>query len=128
MKAELGTFIPRHPKWLLELDAGAWSLGDDDDYIVGKREQDPILALQTHLVRCVRPGFWASLDVSYFSGGRQTIAGNELVDMQRNSRIGGTVVVSFRNRHAVKLGYATGILAEFATDFDQFLVSYQVLF
>jgi len=46
--------------------------------------------------------------------------------VQNNSRIGGTVVVPFKGRHALKVGYATGLFAEVGTDFDQFLVTYQV--
>jgi len=128
VRAELGSILRLTPKWLLEIDAGAWLLGDDDEFIVGPREQEPILALQLHLVRRFKPGFWASLDANYFYGGRQTIDGRQLIDVQNNSRIGGTVVVPFKGRHAVKVGYATGLFAEFGTDFDQFLVSYQVLF
>jgi hypothetical protein len=127
VRAELGSVIPLRPKWLLELDLGAWFLGDDEDFIAGYREQEPIYAFQAHLVRRFKPGFWASLDFNYYTGGRQTIAGNELVDVQNSSRIGGTVVVPFKGRHAVKVGYATGLFAEFGTDFDQFLVSYQLL-
>jgi len=128
VKAELGSVVPLRPKWLLELDAGVWLIGDDDEYIAGKREQEPVFAGQLHLVRRFRPGFWASLDLNYYTGGRQTIAGRRLVDVQRNSRIGGTLVVPFKGRHAIKLGYATGIFTEFGTDFDQYLVSYQRLF
>jgi len=127
VRAEIGTAIPLKPRWLLELDAGVWFLGDDPDFIAGYREQDPIFATQLHLVRRFRPGFWASFDFNYFTGGRQTIGGNQLVDVQQNSKIGGTVVVPLKGRHAIKLGYATGIFTEFGTDFDQYLVSYQVL-
>jgi hypothetical protein len=70
----------------------------------------------------------ASLDVNYFTGGRQTIGGNRLVDVQHNSRVGGMVVAPFRGRHAVKLGYFVGARTEFGADFDQFLASYQVVF
>ena len=128
VKAEFGSVIPLRPKWLLELNLGAWFLGDDEDYLAGYREQAPVVAFQAHLVHRFKPGLWASLDLNYYHGGRQTIAGNELVDVQNNSRIGGTVVVPFKGRHAVKLGYATGVFADFGTDFDQFLVSYQLLF
>jgi len=128
IRAELGSIFPLRPKWLLEIDAGAWLIGDDDEFIAGKREQEPIVALQFHLVHRFKPGFWASLDANYFTGGRQTIDGRRLVDVQHNSKIGGTVVVPFKGRHAVKIGYAKGLFTEFGTDFDQFLVSYQVLF
>ena len=127
VRAELGTVIPLKRKWLLELQAGTWLLGDDDDFIAGYREQDPIYAFQLHLVRRLRPGFWVSLDGNYFTGGRQTIGGEELQDVQDNSRVGATVVLPFKRRHAVKLGFATGIFTEFGSDFDQYLVSYQVV-
>lgn len=127
VRAQFGYMAPLTPKMLLEFDAGAWFFGDDEDFIAGYREQEPIVALETHLVRRFKPGFWASLDLNYFTGGRQTIGGNELVDVQRNSRVGATVVVPFRGRHAVKLGYARGVVTEFGSDFDQFLVTYQVV-
>jgi len=128
VKAELGYIIPLRPKVLLEIEGGAWVLGDDDEFIAGRREQEPIVGFEFHLVRRFKPGFWASLDANFFFGGRQTIAGTELVDVQRNSRLGATVVVPFKGRHAVKIGYAKGLFAEFGTDFDQFLVSYQTVF
>jgi len=80
------------------------------------------------VVKRFKPGFWASLDLNYFKGGRQTIGGERLADVQRNSRVGGTIVVPFHGRHAVKVGYSTGVVTDFGTDFNQFLVSYQVLF
>ena len=128
VKAEFGSAIPLRPKLILEIEGGVWFLGDDDDYIAGPREQDPIFGIELHLVRRFRPGFWISLDGNFFFGGRQTIDGRELIDFQTNSRIGGTLVVPFKGRHAVKLGFATGIYTEFGSDFDQYLVSYQVLF
>ncbi len=126
-KPELGYIIPLAKKWLLELDLGAWFFTGADDYLPGKREQKPIIAAQVHLVRRFKAGFWASLDVNFYTGGQQTIGGNELVDVQQNSRIGGTIVVPFLGRHAIKVGYSFGVVTEFGTDFKQLLVSYQVL-
>jgi hypothetical protein len=128
VKTELGYMIPLRPKWLLEFEAGAWFFGDDDEFLPGAREQDPVLAAEVHLVKRFKPGFWGSLDFNYFTRGRQTIGGNELFDVQRNSRIGATVVVPFRGRNAIKVGYSTGVVTEFGTDFGQFLVSYNLLF
>lgn len=124
-KLEFGSNFPLHRKWLLELDAGVWVFADDDEFLPGRRKQEPIYAFQAHLVRRFKPGFWASLDANYFNGGRQTIGGDELGDVQHNSRLGAMVVVPFRGRHAVKLGYFIGVRTAFGNDFDQFLVSYQ---
>ena len=126
-KPELGCIIPLAKKWLLELDLGAWFFTVDDDFLPGRREQNPILAVQAHLVRRFKAGFWASLDVNYFTGGQQTIGGSQLIDWQHNSKIGGTVVVPFLGRHAIKVGYNFGVYTKFGNDFNQFLLSYQVL-
>jgi hypothetical protein len=126
-RLELGTIIPLKPKWLLELHAGTWLLGDDDEYLAGPREQEPIHELQLHLVRRFNPGFWASLDLNYFTGGRQTIRGEEQDATQDNSRIGATLAVPFAGRHAIKIAYLTALRTELGSDANQLLVSYQVL-
>ena len=126
-RLQLGTIIPLRPGWLLEAAAGIWIYGDDDDFITGARKQDPVYPLEAHLVKRFRPGFWASLDFTYFSGGRQTIGGERLEDVQQNTKVGGTVVIPFAGRHAVKIGYATGAVTKYGADFDQFLMTYQVL-
>ncbi len=127
-KPKLGSIIPLAPKWLLELEASAWFFSNDNDFVVGKRKQNPIFAIAVHLVRRLKAGFWASLEANYFRGGRQTIGGDELVDVQQNSRIGGTVVVPFGGRHAIKIGFSTSVFTTFGSDFDQFLISYMVAF
>jgi len=126
-KLELGSVLPLKRKWLLELAAGVWFFTDDDEFLPGRREQEPIHAFQAHLIHRFRPGFWASLDATYFTGGRQTIGGNELSDVQHNSRIGAMIVVPFKGRHAVKFGYFRGVRTAYGSDFDQFLLGYQVL-
>jgi hypothetical protein len=127
-RVELGYMIPLRPRWLLEIDAGGWVFGDDEDFVAGKREQEPILEIQAHLVRRFRPGFWASLDANYFRGGRQTIGGHRLGGVDDNSRAGAMVVVPFGGRHAVKVGYFVPLHTESGGDYSQLLASYQVLF
>jgi len=126
VRTQLGAIIPLKPKWLLELTAGAWFFGDDDQFVTGRKEQKPVYSVQTNLIKRIRPGLWASLDLTYFTGGRQTIDGNPLHDTQRNLKVGGTVVVPFRGRHAIKIGYGNGVITRFGSDFEQVLVSYQV--
>jgi len=128
VRPELGTVIPLTSRWLLEMEAGVWFFGDNDAYVGGTREQDPIFAGEVHLVRRFKPGFWASLEANYFAGGQETVGGSEQGDVQRNMRMGGTVVVPFHRRHAVKLGYSQGVITEYGTDFYQFLASYSVVF
>lgn len=128
LKAELGYMIPIEPRWLLEFELGGWLIGDNDDFLGSTREQAPIVTGQFHLVRRFRPGFWASLDLNYYTGGRSTIGGVEVADLQRNSRLGGTVVVPIRGRHAIKFGYSTGVVTESGGDFEMLLLSFTTLF
>ncbi len=114
-------------EWLLELAASAWFFGDDEKFVSGKKEQDPIYSAEANLIKRIRPGLWASLDLTYFYGGRQTIGGEALRNTQSNLKLGGTLVVPFLGRHAIKIGYANGIITRYGDDFDQFLLSYQVL-
>ena len=126
-RAQLGYIIPLKPKWLLELTAGAWFFGDNDEFLTVKREQEAIFSAQANLIKRFRPGFWASLDLTYFAGGRQTIGGDRLDDAQQNLKVGGTLVVPFHGRHAIKFGYANGAITRRGNDFNQFLMSYQML-
>jgi len=124
---KLGTTMLLKPKLLLELSASAWWFGDNDDFLQGKKEQEPIYALDANLIKRIRPGLWASLDITYFRGGRQTIGGEPLRDWQDNLKLGGTLVFPFGGRHAIKLGYAAGVVTRYGNDFNQFLMSYQLL-
>jgi hypothetical protein len=111
----------------LELSASAWFFGNNNQYISGKRQQAPIYAAQMNLIKRLRPGFWVSLDLSAWRGGQQTIEGNRLDDAQRNMKIGGNIVVPFLRRHAIKFGYAHGAITRYGNDFNQILLSYNVL-
>jgi hypothetical protein len=128
IKGELGYMIPIEPRWLLEFELGGWIIGDNDDFLDTTREQDPVVTGEFHLVRRIRPGFWASLDLNYYTGGRSTIDGEPVADLQRNSRVGGTVVVPFRGRHAFKVGYSIGVVTESGGDFEMLILSYTRLF
>ncbi len=126
-RLQLGAIFPLRPRWLLELDAGAWLFGDDDDYPGGRREQDPIYAFEAHLVHRFRPGLWVSLDANWYRGGQQTIGGEEREDVQKNVRLGATVAVPFGGRHALKFGFSTAARTRYGSDSEQLLVSYSLL-
>lgn len=125
-RLKLGTAFILNPSWLLELSASSWFFGDDPDFVNGRKEQDPLFTLESNLIKRIRPGLWASLDVTYYRGGRQTLAGNTLDNAQNNLKVGGTLVIPFRGRHAIKIGYANGVIIRYGDDFNAVLLSYQV--
>ena len=128
MKAELGYMTVLNPKWLLEFELGSWFFDDNDDFLGVTRKQSPIVAAQMHLVRRFTPGFWASLDINGYKGGRSEINGRKLDDLQRDSKLGATLVFPFAKGHAFKISYATGSTNDSDEEFDTYLVSYQRIF
>jgi hypothetical protein len=126
-RAELGYILPLAPRLLLELQAGVWFMGDNDDLLGLKREQDPIYALQANLVRRFSPGFWMSLDGNFYRGGRSRLDGMRLNDLQRDSRVGFSVAMPVLKRNAVKLSLAYGSLNDSDESFTQFTVALQHL-
>lgn len=123
-KAEVGYILPLRPRWLLEIETGAWWFQDNDDFVSGTKKQDPIYASEIHLVRRFRPGFWGSLDANYYSGGRTRVDGVKLDDLQRTSKFGATLVFPVSKGKAVKLNYSTGSATGKGNDFDSVLVSF----
>lgn len=127
-RPRLGFVLPLTRKWLMELEAGAWFFTDDGAFVSGHRHQAPIFAGEIHLIRRFSPGFWASLDTTYFRGGRQTIGGNQLDDFQNNARIGTTLVFPFAKRQAIKVGLSTSLTTEHGNDFNEALLTYTLAF
>lgn len=124
MRLQLGYVRPLSPKWLLEMSAGAWFFQDNDEFLGMTRKQDPIGALNFHLVRRFSPGFWTSLDLNYYLGGHTTVGGERNADLQRNSRLGLSLAYPFKGRHAVKLGISEGVVTESGGDFRTLSLNY----
>jgi hypothetical protein len=124
VKPAVGIIWPMYPTWLLEFELGVWLFGDNDEFVGTTREQDPILSTEAHLVKRFRPGFWASLDANYYVGGQTTVGQEIREDLQRNSRIGASIVYSFKPRHAIRASFSAGVVSESGGDFNIFSMSY----
>ena len=124
LKPAFGVIWPFRPTWMLEADAGVWFFTDNDEFLGMTREQAPILSTELHLIKRFRPGFWAAFDMTYYSGGRTTVDGTELGDLQRNARIGGTLTFPFKAGHAIRGSYSTGVVTESGGDFQTFSAIY----
>lgn len=128
LKAELGYIQPLAPGWLFELDAGVWVFGDNDEFVGGDREQAPISSLQAHLVHEINSDLWVSLDLNAYRGGRSTVGGRRLDDLQRDSRIGFTLVFPVARGHLIKTSYMHGSLNDRDESFNTFQIAYSRAF
>jgi hypothetical protein len=124
VKPALGMIVPLRPTWLFEIEVGAWFFGDNDDFLGETRKQDPILSTEIHLIKRIRPGFWASLDANYYTGGETRIGDEFRDDLQRNARAGFTLVFPIRRRHALRAGFSTGISTRSGGDFEMYSLTW----
>jgi len=118
IKPAVGVILPLRPTWLLEVEGGGWVFGDNDDFLGATRTQAPIAFAEMHLIKRLRPGFWTSLDVNYYSGGETRIVDGPEQNLQRNSRAGVTVVVPLSRQQAVRASVSRGVVTRSGGDFD----------
>jgi len=116
-------------KLVLDIYGGVWLLTDNHQYYPGSvtRHQDPIRTFQAHLSYGFRPGLWAALDATYYTGGQAFIDGLPKGSPLGNSRLGATLALPLAPYHSLKVAYSTGATTRIGTDFRTFSVSYQYL-
>jgi hypothetical protein len=127
-RLQLGYIQPLRPRWLLEAYAGAWFFDDNDDFLGQRREQDPIAALEAHVVHVLRSGTWAAVDANYYAGGRSYVDGRPTGDSQRNSRLGFTLAWPLQRRHLIKIGVSQSISTTAGGDFTIAFLNYALAF
>jgi hypothetical protein len=113
--------------WTLEVAAAATLYTDNKDFSGGNtRSQDPLYSFQGHVIHSFRSGIWASLDVTYFAGGRTTINGARNNDLQENWRVGGTLAFPVNARNSIKLYASSGMSSRTGNDYDLLGIAWQV--
>jgi hypothetical protein len=112
-------------RWAIDAYVGGWFFTDNADFFGGlTREQDPILSTQVHVRYLFRPGLWAAVDGNYWRGGQTTVDGRTNDDLQRNSRIGATVVTRLGRKHSLRVAVSRGAITRIGGDFSSIGVSY----
>ncbi len=113
-------------KWILELSATAEVFTDNTEFYIGRtREQDPVYAGRGHVIRNFAKGMWASVDVTYYTGGSSTIDGTFRNDLQQNWRTGATFSAPLSKRHALRFNWSSGVYARTGNNFDQVALTWQ---
>jgi hypothetical protein len=112
--------------WTTELEAAATFYTDNNDFFGGKTlSQAPLYSLQGHLIYGFRSGIWASLDATYFVGGRTTVDSVLNSDLQQNWRIGGTLAFPVNRENSIKLYASSGVAARTGNSYDLIGVAWQ---
>jgi hypothetical protein len=124
-KAELGYILPLTADWHFELEAGAWFFEDNDDFFgETTREQAPIYAAETHLVRRFGGGRWASLEANFYRGGRTTVGNVERGDLERNSTLGASFLFPVGKRSSLRMALSTGLATTSGGDYRTIVLNY----
>ena len=112
-------------KLTLELFGDVWLFANNPDQFGEVVKQDPIWAIQSHVIYSFRPGFWLGFDAGYGTGGNTTVGGVPKNNPQENTLLAGTLAVPINRRVSLKFAYVTGVSTRLGADFDTFQVFYQ---
>lgn len=125
VKPELGVSKAAGP-WTFELAGAVTFFTDNDDFFGGRvRSQRPLYSLQSHAIYNFRSGAWASLDATYFTGGRTTVDGVLDNNLQQNWRLGATLAWPLDRRNSLKLAASSGVAARTGNNFDAVAIAWQ---
>lgn len=126
-KPEIGVSYPMG-KWQGDLYAGVWLYGDNDEFLGGVRqERRPMGTFQAHLSYTFKPGLWAALNTTYYTGGETVVGGRLEANRQENARIGATLSVPVTRRQSLLFSYSQGALTRIGGDFSTFAISWRAL-
>jgi len=114
-------------RWTLEWIFGAWLFTPNNDFQGAKQTQQPIGSAQMHVVYTFKPGLWAAFNANFYVGGRTKVDGVPSFDLQRNSRVGGTVSIPLSRHHSLRIAYSTGAYTTIGADFQAINLAYQYI-
>jgi hypothetical protein len=105
IRPQLGV-VHQRGNWTGELSGSIWFFTDNDSFFNGReREQDPLYALQGHLIYTFQPGFWASISGALGYGAESTIDDEDKDDKQRNVAWALSMGYSLTRQFGLKFAY-----------------------
>jgi hypothetical protein len=124
VKPEIG--ISHHlGRWYFDMYLGVWLFGANNNFNGAIRTQDPLGSAQFHVSYNLTRRIWAAFDTNYYTGGRTTLNGEASADLQRNSRVGGTVSLPLTKGQSLKLSYSTAARTNIGASFQSIGIAYQ---
>jgi hypothetical protein len=124
VKPEIG--ISHHlGRWYFDTYLGVWLFTANNNFNGSVRTQDPLGSAQVHVSYNITRRIWAAFDANFYTGGRTTLNGVSNADLQRNSRVGGTIAIPVTKSQSVKFNYSTGARGNIGASFTSIGIAYQ---
>jgi len=129
IRPQMGFVHTRGP-WSYELTGSVFLYSDNDEFFNGnRREQKPLYALQTHLVRMFRPGLWVSLSAGYGWGARSEVNDERKDDEKGDFLAGLAVGFPVGRNQGMKLAYIrTRTRKDTGADTDTLVLAWTMLY
>lgn len=107
VRPQIGMVHSRGP-WSFELTASTFFYTENDSFLGDKRRrQAPTHAIQSHVVRVFRPGFWASVSAAYGWGGENTVDTAAKGDTRRDVLAAVSIGFPVARNQGVKFSYSS---------------------
>ena len=128
VKPEVGLSVPAG-RWTIDTYAGVWMFSDNDAYFPGsgRREQDPVVALQGHVSYALGRRAWIAVNATWYGGGKTAVDGARLTSPYRNARVGATWAVPVGARQSLKIAYSAGATTRVGADFRTLTGAWQIV-
>ena len=132
-KPEIG-LSRRFGHWLFDAYGAVWFFTANPEFFshnvispgTNTRAEAPIAACESHVSYDLKPRFWTSLDINFWTGGRTSINGvTNVGTLQRSSRIGGTISVPVSSHQALKFSYSNGAYIRYGGNYQNLSVAWQ---
>lgn len=129
IRPQLGVVHTRGP-WSYELTGSVFFFTDNDRFIgSNKREQDPLFALQSHVIYSSKGGWWVSLGAAHDWGGMSTVNGAKKDDEKRELLYGLSAGLSINRTSGIKIAYVgRRTLEDIGSDIDNLVLAYSIRF
>jgi hypothetical protein len=91
--------------------------------------QNPIIGIQSHLIRQFKNGMWASLSAAYNQGGSSTINDIAKNDQRANFYAGASLGYTFAGNQGIKIAYLRSqALRDVGSDFNSLALAWSISF
>ena len=115
--------------WSFELSSSVFIFTKNNNFFGGsQRNQKPIFALQTHLIKKFKSKLWASLSAGYGTGGRSIVNEVSNEDQRGNLLASLSLGMPISKKQSVKVAYINlQTLKDIGSDTDSFVLAWSLV-